>query len=109
LLQVQGPAIQQQRQVILLIFIMQLPGCDRMPASFTCLAAGVKGLDTLTPLGRGASLLVIGPNNSGKTTLALDAVQGCQLGSNMRCVLASTTLSAKDLEKRLKVRVSPAL
>jgi F0F1-type ATP synthase alpha subunit len=27
-------------------------------------AAGVKGLDTLTPLGRGASLLVIGPNNS---------------------------------------------
>jgi F0F1-type ATP synthase alpha subunit len=66
-------------------------------------AAGVKALDTLTPLGRGASLLVIGPNNSGKTTLALDAIQGCQLGSNMRCVLASTTLSAKDLEKRLKV------
>jgi F0F1-type ATP synthase alpha subunit len=66
-------------------------------------AAGVKGLDTLTPLGRGASLLVIGPNNSGKTTLALDAIQGCQLGGNMRCVLASTTLSATDLEKRLKV------
>eukprot|EP00882_Tetradesmus_deserticola_P018440 GHRQ01019807.1.p1 GENE.GHRQ01019807.1~~GHRQ01019807.1.p1 ORF type:complete len:361 (+),score=156.87 GHRQ01019807.1:398-1480(+) len=66
------------------------------------LFTGVKGLDTLTPLGRGASLLVIGPNNSGKTTLALDALQGCQRDSSIRCVLASTTLSAKDLERRLK-------
>jgi F0F1-type ATP synthase alpha subunit len=79
-----------------------------LPASFIdsymCwIAAGVKGLDTLTPLGRGASLLVIGPNYSGKTTLAMDAIQGCQMGSSMRCVLASTTLSAKDLEARLKV------
>ncbi|WIA34565.1 hypothetical protein OEZ86_012886, partial [Tetradesmus obliquus] len=66
------------------------------------LFTGVKGLDTLTPLGRGASLLVIGPSGSGKTSLALDAIQGCQLGSGMRCVLASTTLSAKDLEQRLE-------
>jgi hypothetical protein len=28
----------------------------------------------------------------------------CKLGSTTRYVLASTTLSAKDLEKRLKVR-----
>jgi hypothetical protein len=28
-----------------------------------------------------------------------------QLGGNMRCVLASTTLSATDLENRLKVSV----
>eukprot|EP00882_Tetradesmus_deserticola_P005439 GHRQ01005723.1.p1 GENE.GHRQ01005723.1~~GHRQ01005723.1.p1 ORF type:complete len:668 (+),score=308.35 GHRQ01005723.1:398-2401(+) len=66
------------------------------------LFTGVRGLDTLTPLGRGASLLVIGPNNSGKTTLALDAIQGCQRDASIRCVLASTTLSAKDLERRLK-------
>jgi F-type H+-transporting ATPase subunit alpha len=62
----------------------------------------VKALDTLTPLGRGASLLVIGPNNSGKTTLALDAILG-QKGSGVRCVLASTTLSAQQLEARLQV------
>ncbi len=33
-----------------------------------------QGLDILTPLGRGASLLVIGPAGSGKTQLGLDAV-----------------------------------
>ncbi|GLC68001.1 hypothetical protein PLESTF_000633300 [Pleodorina starrii] len=40
------------------------------------LLTGVKALDILTPLGRGASLLVIGPGGSGKTRLALDAIAG---------------------------------
>eukprot|EP00775_Hariotina_reticulata_P002752 gene2752-3047_t len=65
------------------------------------LFTGVKALDTLTPLGRGASLLVIGPNNSGKTTLALDAILG-QKGSGVKSVLASTTLPAQQLAARLK-------
>ncbi|KAG2429129.1 hypothetical protein HYH02_014166 [Chlamydomonas schloesseri] len=38
------------------------------------LLTGVKGLDILTPLGRGASLLVIGPSGAGKTRLGLDAI-----------------------------------
>lgn len=63
----------------------------------------MKALDTLTPLGRGASLLVIGPNGSGKTTLALDAIQGCQKGARIRCVLSSTTQTAEQLDGRLKV------
>jgi F-type H+-transporting ATPase subunit alpha len=63
---------------------------------------GVKALDTLTPLGRGASLLVIGPHNSGKTTLAVDAILG-QRASGVKCVVASTTLTAQQLEQRLKV------
>eukprot|EP00878_Enallax_costatus_P010679 GHUV01011155.1.p1 GENE.GHUV01011155.1~~GHUV01011155.1.p1 ORF type:complete len:682 (+),score=208.59 GHUV01011155.1:600-2645(+) len=67
------------------------------------LFTGVKALDTLTPLGRGASLLVIGPNGSGKTTLALDAIQGCQKGARIRCVLSSTTQTAEQLDRRLKV------
>jgi F0F1-type ATP synthase alpha subunit len=45
-------------------------------------AAGVKALDTLTPLGRGSSLLVIGPQGCGKTTVALDAIIG-QKGSQV--------------------------
>lgn len=65
--------------------------------------AGVKALDTLTPLGRGASLLVIGPHNSGKTTLAVDAILG-QRSTGVKCVMSSTTLSAQQLEQRLKVR-----
>jgi F0F1-type ATP synthase alpha subunit len=67
---------------------------------FTC--TGVKALDTLTPLGRGASLLVIGPHNSGKTTLAVDAILG-QRASGVKCVMSSTTLTAEQLEDRLKV------
>jgi F-type H+-transporting ATPase subunit alpha len=65
-------------------------------------ATGVKAVDTLTPLGRGASLLVIGPHNSGKTTLAVDAILG-QRASGVKCVVASTTLTAQQLEQRLKV------
>jgi ABC-type Mn2+/Zn2+ transport system ATPase subunit len=39
----------------------------------------------LTPLGRGSSLLVIGPEGAGKSTLALDAIigqKGAQVGSS---------------------------
>jgi RecA/RadA recombinase len=69
-----------------------------------CCCTGVKALDTLTPLGRGASLLVIGPGGSGKTTLALDAVQ-TQAAAGVRCVMACTTLTPVQLEARLKVGV----
>ncbi len=49
------------------------PRCTRVP----------QGLDILTPLGRGASLLVIGPAGSGKTQLGLDAVLA-QVGEKER-------------------------
>ena len=42
---------------------------------------GVKALDILTPLGRGASLLVVGPKGSGKSALGLDAAIGQALCS----------------------------
>jgi len=57
-----------------------------------CLLTGVKALDALTPLGRGACLLVIGADGSGKTTLALDAVLG-QAATGVKCVYALTTQS----------------
>lgn len=58
-----------------------------------------QALDMLTPLGRGASLLVVGPNDSGKTTLALDAII-TQRGSGVKCVLALT----RQTDAQLKVR-----
>jgi F0F1-type ATP synthase alpha subunit len=49
------------------------------------LGTGVKALDLLTPLGRGASLLVIGPKGCGKRAVAEDAILG-QKGSGRWCV-----------------------
>jgi hypothetical protein len=63
---------------------------------------GVKALDALTPLGRGASLLVIGPNGSGKSQLAVDALLG-QVGGDVRAVLAATTMSPQELQQVVQV------
>lgn len=63
-----------------------------------CLLTGVRALDALTPLGRGASFLVIGPDGSGKTTLAVDAMLG-QVGSGVHCVYASTTNTHQQLQQ----------
>lgn len=63
---------------------------------------GVKAVDVLTPLGRGASLLVIGPQGSGKTSLALDAVLA-QRGTGVRCVYAAVGRSAAQLKGTLDV------
>ncbi|GIL83718.1 hypothetical protein Vretifemale_12457 [Volvox reticuliferus] len=57
------------------------------------LLTGVKALDILTPFGRGASLLVIGPCGSGKTRLALDAIAGQARWSG----IAAATSSAASL------------
>lgn len=40
------------------------------------LTTGVRGIDVLSPLGRGQSLVLAGPDGVGKTTLALDALAG---------------------------------
>lgn len=62
----------------------------------------MKALDALTPLGRGASLLVIGPNGSGKTSLGLDAILG-QRGSGIKCVYASVTQTTEEMVKTVQV------
>ncbi len=57
----------------------------------------------LTPLGRGASLLVVGPNSSGKSTLALDAIIG-QVGTGVKCILSSTSRNEQQLQELVQVR-----
>ncbi|KAG1671376.1 hypothetical protein FOA52_011873 [Chlamydomonas sp. UWO 241] len=61
-----------------------------------CLLTGVKGLDILTPLGRGMNLLVIGPRGSGRTSLGLDAALA-QAGSGVRVVYASVSQTPEQL------------
>ena len=39
------------------------------------LPTGVTAIDTLTPIGKGQSMLVVGPRGVGRTDVALDAVQ----------------------------------
>lgn len=58
----------------------------------------VQALDILTPLGRGASLLVIGPHSSGLSSLAVDAILA-QRSSGVKCVIAMTSATAQQLQK----------
>ena len=51
------------------------------------LHTGVKGIDALTPVGRGQCLLVLGAPGAGKSTAMLDAVLA-QAGTGVRCVVA---------------------
>ncbi|KAI8466349.1 MAG: alpha subunit of mitochondrial F1F0 ATP synthase [Monoraphidium minutum] len=78
---------------------------------FESLSTGVKALDILTPLGRGASLLVIGPRGAGKSALGLDALLGQAAGggggggeggSGVKCVFASTSQSLEDLHSAVE-------
>ncbi|DBA79149.1 TPA: hypothetical protein ACH3X1_008983 [Trebouxia sp. C0004] len=68
-------------------------------ASFT----GIKAVDTLTPLGRGQAQLLVGPADSGKSSLAVDAILGQhmqqQLGQQpVRCVYASVGHSQQEVD-----------
>jgi F0F1-type ATP synthase alpha subunit len=56
------------------------------------LVTGVRAVDALTPVGRGSSLLVVGPAGSGKTALARDAV----LGQSLLAGAAKTSSSGRS-------------
>jgi F-type H+-transporting ATPase subunit alpha len=49
------------------------------------LHTGIKAIDTITPIGRGQRELIIGDRQTGKTTLAVDAIIN-QQGENTVCV-----------------------
>jgi len=65
------------------------------------LLTGIKGLDVLTPLGRGASLLLIGPRGSGKTTAALDAMIA-QRKSGVKSVYAAIGQTEEQLRELMR-------
>ncbi len=57
---------------------------DRMPVNKP-LYTGTKIIDALLPLGRGQRELIIGDRQSGKTTLAIDAILS-QKGTDVKCI-----------------------
>jgi F-type H+/Na+-transporting ATPase subunit alpha len=57
---------------------------DRQPVNQP-LHTGIKAIDTITPIGRGQRELIIGDRQTGKTTLAVDAIIN-QRGENTVCV-----------------------
>lgn len=75
---------------------MQVP-MDKRGQVAESLLTGVKAFDTLTPLGRGACQLIIGPDNSGKSTLASDIILG-QRDSGVKCVYAVVNRTEQELQ-----------
>ena len=66
------------------------------------LATGIISVDALTPLGRGQTMLVTGPNGVGRNELALDAVQAQT--SDVACVWACMRGQGKLVKKELEGR-----
>lgn len=66
------------------------------------LVTGVKSVDIVTPLGRGQTLLVAGPQGSGKTQLCLDTIVGQRdTGEEVRCVYAAVGCTSGQLARTL--------
>jgi F-type H+/Na+-transporting ATPase subunit alpha len=60
------------------------PIMDRAPVSVP-LQTGIKVIDALIPIGRGQRELILGDRQTGKTTIAIDAILN-QRGKNVLCV-----------------------
>lgn len=65
--------------------------CEHCSSKMTVQAwrSRTQALDVLTPIGRGQSLLVVGPPASGKSSTVLDAILG-QRDTGVRCIFAAT-------------------
>lgn len=57
---------------------------DRQPV-FEPLQTGIKSIDGMVPIGRGQRELIIGDRQTGKTTLAIDAIIN-QKGNGVKCI-----------------------
>lgn len=59
------------------------------------LHTGTAAVDVLTPIGRGQTMLIIGPDGTGKSSVALDAIVA-QATSAVHCILALSSPGAQD-------------
>ncbi|MQW22144.1 MULTISPECIES: F0F1 ATP synthase subunit alpha [unclassified Lactococcus] len=61
------------------------PGVMQRKSVFEPLQTGLKAIDALVPIGRGQRELIIGDRQTGKTSVAIDAILN-QKGQNMICI-----------------------
>ena len=61
------------------------PGVIKRKSVDTPLETGITAIDAITPIGRGQRELIIGDRQTGKTTIAIDAIIN-QKGKNCKCV-----------------------
>lgn len=61
------------------------PGVITRSAIDTPLETGIKAIDSMIPIGRGQRQLIIGDRQTGKTTIAIDAILN-QKNKNVKCV-----------------------
>jgi F-type H+-transporting ATPase subunit alpha len=61
------------------------PGIVERESVSTPLQTGLKGVDAMTAIGRGQRELIVGDRQTGKTTMAVDAIIN-QAGSDVKCV-----------------------
>lgn len=61
------------------------PGVITRRSVHVPLQTGIKAIDAMVPIGRGQRELIIGDRQTGKTTIALDAIIN-QRGQNVRCI-----------------------
>jgi F-type H+-transporting ATPase subunit alpha len=70
---------------------------DRSPVSVP-LQTGIKVIDALTPIGRGQRQLILGDRQTGKTSIAIDAILN-QRGQNVICIYNAIAQRASAVAK----------
>jgi F-type H+-transporting ATPase subunit alpha len=70
---------------------------DRSPVSVP-LQTGIKVIDALTPIGRGQRQLILGDRQTGKTSIAIDAILN-QRGQNVVCIYNAIAQRASAVAK----------
>ena len=85
---------------------IQAPGITGRQPVGEPLQTGIKGIDAMTPIGRGQRELIIGDRKTGKTTVAIDTILN-QKGLGVKCIYvaigqknSSVAQTVKTLEDR---------
>ncbi len=77
----QGPVATSETMLV----ETESPGIVERESVSTPLQTGLKGVDAMTAIGRGQRELIVGDRQTGKTTMAVDAIIN-QSGGNVKCI-----------------------
>lgn len=72
------------------------PGVIWRKSVDTSLATGIKSIDSMVPIGRGQRELIIGDRQTGKTSIAIDAIIN-QKGTGVKCIYVAVGQKASSV------------